>query len=71
MEASIEGTPLAYTENDGAVAITSTLAVTDVDDTNMESAVVQITVTMPTVKTCCRSWTRTELLVLGTQPMAR
>ncbi|MEZ6087267.1 MAG: cadherin-like domain-containing protein [Pirellulaceae bacterium] len=43
VESSIEGTPLAYTENDGAVAITSTLTVTDVDDTNMESAVVQIT----------------------------
>ncbi|QDV47196.1 Cadherin domain protein [Stieleria neptunia] len=43
VEASIEGTTLAYTENDGAVAITSTLALSDVDDTNLESAVVQIT----------------------------
>ncbi|MEZ6087262.1 MAG: cadherin-like domain-containing protein [Pirellulaceae bacterium] len=43
VEATIEGTPLAYAENDGAVAITSTLTVTDVDDTNMESAVIQIT----------------------------
>uniref|UniRef100_UPI001602DCE6 hypothetical protein n=1 Tax=Stieleria mannarensis TaxID=2755585 RepID=UPI001602DCE6 len=42
-EASIEGTTLAYTENDGAVAITSTLALSDSDDTNLESAVVQIT----------------------------
>ncbi|MCA9212070.1 MAG: tandem-95 repeat protein [Planctomycetales bacterium] len=40
---SIEGARLAYTENDGAVALTSTLAVTDVDDTNIESAVVAIT----------------------------
>ncbi|WP_145391305.1 cadherin-like domain-containing protein [Stieleria neptunia] len=43
LEASIEGSALAYTENDGAVAITSTLALSDVDDTNLESAVVQIT----------------------------
>ncbi|MDV6029059.1 MAG: DUF4347 domain-containing protein [Phycisphaera sp. RhM] len=43
VEASIEGSTLAYTENDGAVAITSTLALSDVDDTNLESAVVQIT----------------------------
>ncbi|MCC9598944.1 DUF4347 domain-containing protein [Stieleria sp. JC731] len=41
--ASIEGTPLAYTENQAATAITSTLALTDVDDANLESAVVQIT----------------------------
>ncbi len=33
----------AYTENAGAVAITSTLAITDLDDTNIESAVVAIT----------------------------
>ena len=39
---AIEGGVLAYTENDGAVAITSTLAISDVDDTNIESAVIQI-----------------------------
>ncbi|MEZ6107151.1 MAG: hypothetical protein R3B96_13785 [Pirellulaceae bacterium] len=43
VEAAIEGTPLAYTENDGAVAITSSIAITDVDDTNIEWAVVKIT----------------------------
>ncbi len=43
VEASIEGSALAYTENAGAVAITSTIAISDVDDTNIESAVVQIT----------------------------
>ncbi|MCS7469466.1 DUF2341 domain-containing protein, partial [Stieleria sp. ICT_E10.1] len=43
VEASIEGSTLAYTENDGAVAITSTLTLSDVDDTDLESAVVQIT----------------------------
>ncbi len=43
VEASIEGSALGYTENAGAVAITSTITVTDVDDTNIESAVVQIT----------------------------
>jgi VCBS repeat-containing protein len=43
VEATIEGTALAYTENDGAVAITSTLSISDLDDTNIESAVVQIT----------------------------
>ncbi|QEF96415.1 Cadherin domain protein [Stieleria maiorica] len=43
VEASIEGTTLAYTENDGAVVITSTLALSDSDDTNLESAIVQIT----------------------------
>ena len=41
--AAIEGAALAYTENDGAVAITGTVTVADVDDTNIESAVVQIT----------------------------
>ncbi|HJV77125.1 MAG TPA: hypothetical protein VJ602_02000, partial [Paludibacter sp.] len=40
---AIEGTPLGYTENDGAVAITSSITVTDVDNTNMASAIVQIT----------------------------
>ena len=41
--ASIESGDLSYTENDGAVAITSTLSLNDVDDTNLESAVIQIT----------------------------
>ncbi|MBZ2169515.1 DUF4347 domain-containing protein, partial [Marinobacter sp. F4216] len=40
---ALEDTALSYTENDGAVAITSTLAITDADDTNIQSAVVQIT----------------------------
>ena len=39
---SIEAGALAYTENDGAVAITSSIAFTDVDDTNIESATIQI-----------------------------
>ena len=43
VESSIEGTSLGYTENDGAVVITSILSVSDVDDTNIESAVIQIT----------------------------
>ena len=42
MQALIEGTPLAYTENDGPVAITSTIAISDLDDTHIESAVVVI-----------------------------
>ena len=41
--ASIEGTALAYNENDGAVAITSTLTLNDIDDTDLEAAIVQIT----------------------------
>ncbi|MGB7323271.1 MAG: cadherin-like domain-containing protein, partial [Rubripirellula sp.] len=40
---NIEVGALAYTENDGAVVVTSTITFTDVDDTNIESAVVQIT----------------------------
>ncbi|ASJ73793.1 DUF4347 domain-containing protein [Granulosicoccus antarcticus] len=40
---TIEAMPLAYTENQGPVGITSTLAISDIDDTNLESAVVQIT----------------------------
>ena len=40
---SVEGTALGYTENDGAVAITSSINLTDVDDVDLESAVVQIT----------------------------
>ncbi|OED37189.1 hypothetical protein AB833_24385 [Chromatiales bacterium (ex Bugula neritina AB1)] len=40
---SIEGTTLAYTENDGAVLVTSTLTLTDTDDSNLESARISIT----------------------------
>ncbi len=36
------GATLAYTEGDGAVVIDSTLTITDVDDTNIESATVTI-----------------------------
>ena len=43
VESTIEGTALAYTENDGAVAITSTIVISDVDDTNIESALIQFT----------------------------
>jgi VCBS repeat-containing protein len=42
VEVSIENSVLVYTENDGSVAITSSLEVSDVDDTNIESAVVGI-----------------------------
>ncbi len=38
----MEAVELTYTENDGAVAITSTMTLSDVDDTDLESAVVQI-----------------------------
>lgn len=40
---AIEGSALSYTENIGALAITSTIQFTDVDDINLESAVVQMT----------------------------
>ena len=43
VQASIEGTALAYTENGDPVTLTSTLTITDVDDDNFESAVVAIT----------------------------
>ena len=43
VEATIEGTPLAFTENDPAIAITNTITITDVDDTNIDSATIQIT----------------------------
>ena len=39
----MEGTAAAYTEGDPAMNITSTLAVTDVDNANMQSATVSIT----------------------------
>jgi VCBS repeat-containing protein len=39
---NIEGTAVTYTENDGAVAVTSTINFSDVDDTHIESAVAQI-----------------------------
>ncbi len=42
-QTAIEGTALGYTENAGAVAITSTLTLADVDDANLTSATVQIT----------------------------
>ncbi|MEZ5596734.1 MAG: LamG-like jellyroll fold domain-containing protein [Pseudomonadales bacterium] len=41
--ASIEGAALAYTENDPATVITANLAVSDLNDGNLASAVVQIT----------------------------
>ncbi len=41
--ASIEGTALNYTENDPAIAISSTLVISDVDDADINSAAVQIT----------------------------
>ena len=43
VESTIEGTNIAFTENDGPTQITNTIAIADVDDTNIESAVVQIT----------------------------
>ena len=39
----IEGTALAYTENDAATAITATITASDVDNTNLSSATIQIT----------------------------
>lgn len=38
----IEGTALSYTENAGAITITSAISFSDVDDTNIESASIQI-----------------------------
>ena len=40
---TIEGTALAYTENDSATNITGTITISDVDDTNIESATIQVT----------------------------
>ncbi len=42
-QSSIESPALAYSENAGAVVITSTLTLADVDDANLSSATVQIT----------------------------
>jgi hypothetical protein len=36
VQSSIEGNALSYTENDGAVSVTSNLAVSDVDDTSFQ-----------------------------------
>ena len=41
--AAIEGTALAYTENQAATAITATITASDVDNTNLASATIQIT----------------------------
>ncbi len=43
VESTIEGTNLAYTENDAATQITNTISIADLDDTNIESATIQIT----------------------------
>ncbi|HCI69802.1 MAG TPA: hypothetical protein DHV30_04070, partial [Balneola sp.] len=40
--ANIESGDLAYTEGDGAVSITSAITVSDVDDTNIESATITV-----------------------------
>lgn len=42
VQTGIEDTALSYTENDGPVAITSTLSLQDIDSVNLESAVIQI-----------------------------
>ncbi len=41
--ASIEGSVFAYTEGDGETPFTSTITISDTDDTNLESAIIQIT----------------------------
>ena len=41
--AAIEGTALAYTENQAATAITATVTTSDLDNTNLASATIQIT----------------------------
>ena len=41
--ADVESAALSYTEGDGATTITSAITVTDADDTNAESATIQIT----------------------------
>ena len=41
--AAVEGTALAYTENQAATAITATVTTSDVDNTNLASATIQIT----------------------------
>ncbi len=41
--ANLEGTTLAFTENDGATQITSAITVTDTDDTNLQAATVSFT----------------------------
>ena len=41
--ANLEGTALAYTEGDAPTAMTAAITVSDVDDTNIDSATVQIT----------------------------
>ncbi len=43
IQSAIEVSPLNYTEGAGSVAITSTLTLTDFDDANLTSAVIQIT----------------------------
>ncbi len=43
VESTIEGGNVAYTENAVPIQITNTIAIADVDDTNIESAVIQIT----------------------------
>ena len=43
MLAGIEGTALAYTENDAATAITATITASDVDNATLAGATVQIT----------------------------
>jgi hypothetical protein len=43
VQSAIEGTNVAYTENDPAIQITNAISISNVDDTNIESAVVAIT----------------------------
>ena len=41
--AAIEGSTIAFTENDGPTSLTSTITISDGDDVNLESATIQIT----------------------------
>ena len=41
-QSGIEGSVLSYTENDGAVALTASVALADLDDTDLEGAVITI-----------------------------
>ncbi|OED37190.1 hypothetical protein AB833_24390 [Chromatiales bacterium (ex Bugula neritina AB1)] len=43
VQSSIEGSPLAYSENGGAVAITGSITLSDIDDDDLESATIAIT----------------------------
>ena len=66
--AGIEGTTLAYTENDPATIISSTISVSDLDHTTLTGATVQITGNYANGQDVLSATPGGSITLAGTQP---